>query len=163
MTEFRNKDAHHPEFMIEVTYMDSSEVKELLETLLHNFRRVYMDGFEGMTDTTERDQITKDSDRAWETLNSIFRNHSEFSQAFLADMTEGADFRILQRLQQWAELSHRQRPGGPALQHTVVLNDLSGCSEYLDELTIDPPTGEPAIWPFINIIRHVLRISNDAV
>lgn len=156
MTEFRNVDSRHPNRTIEVTYMDPDEVKELLQELLQSFRMYYTDSFREVTNIEEQERIREQSTRAWSTFHSMFRDQPGLTHEFLADQTEGAQPRILERLQEWARLSCRQRPGGTALQHTAALSSLAHCQSHLDTLTMDPRgERETAIWPFINIIRYV--------
>lgn len=156
MTEFRNIDARHPNRTIEVTYMDSEEVKELLQELLQSFRMYYTDIFREVTSIEEQEHIRERSTRAWGTFNSMFRDQPDLTHEFLADQTEGAQPRILERLQEWARLSCRQRPGGTDSGHTAVLDSLDQCRSHLDTLTMDRHgERETAIWPFINLIRYV--------
>lgn len=155
MTEFRNKDANHPNLMIEVNYMDMEEARELLRSLIQSFRMYYTDVFKEVVDETEKERTREQSTKAWATLYSMFRNQPELSHEFLADQTEGAQSRILEQFWQWTSASCTQRPGGAVSQHTVVLDDIHQCRAYLDELTMNPPGNMPATWPFINIIRCV--------
>lgn len=154
MTEFRDIDAHHPSWTIEVIYMDSEEVRELLQELLQSFRMYYTDIFREVTNMEEQERIRERSTRAWATFHSMFRNQPDLTHEFLADQTEGAQSQILERLQQWAQLSCGQRPGGTALQHSAVLGSFHRCQSYLDTLTMDlQDKGKTAIWPFIKLIR----------
>ena len=154
VTEFRDIDRHHPSWTIEVLYMDSEEVKELLEELLQSFRMYYTDTFREVTNMQEQERIRERSTRAWATFHSMFRGQPDLTHEFLADQTEAAHSRILERLQQWTQPSSRQRPGGPALQHKAVLGSFNLCQSHLDRLTMDPQDeGETAIWPFIKLIR----------
>ncbi|RJE17724.1 hypothetical protein PHISCL_09938, partial [Aspergillus sclerotialis] len=158
VTEFRNADASHPNRTIEVMYMSTEEVNELLEALLQSFRMYFTDTVIRweVKNIEEQEQIREKGFRAWSTLHSMFRGRPELTHQFLSDTTEGALPRILGRLREWAEASYSQRPGGTALHHTVVLGSRQECRDYLDMLTMDPKDErETAVWPFIKLISHL--------
>ncbi|KAB8270563.1 hypothetical protein BDV30DRAFT_228831 [Aspergillus minisclerotigenes] len=155
VTEFRHTDARHPyRYAIEVDYMDEEEVNELLEELVQSFRMYYTDFYREVTGVEEQERIRDGSTRAWSTLNSLFRDQPELTHQFLSDQTDGALSRILAQLKDWAAQSCTRRPGGAALQHTIIPGNVQECSSHLDMLTMDPrDESEAAIWPFIKLIR----------
>ncbi|RMZ42023.1 hypothetical protein CA14_010444 [Aspergillus flavus] len=159
VTEFRHTDARHPyRYAIEVDYMDEEEVNELLEELVQSFRMYYTDFYRDVTGVEEQERIRDGSTRAWSTLNSLFRDQPELTHQFLSDQTDGALSRILAQLKDWAAQSCTRRPGGAALQHTIIPGNVQECSSHLDMLTMDPrDESEAAIWPFIKLIRVYLR------
>ncbi|UDD59534.1 hypothetical protein AFCA_006956 [Aspergillus flavus] len=171
VTEFRHTDARHPyRYAIEVDYMDEEEVNELLEELVQSFRMYYTDFYRDVTGVEEQERIRDGSTRAWSTLNSLFRDQPELTHQFLSDQTDGALSRILAQLKDWAAQSCTRRPGGAALQHTIIPGNVQECSSHLDMLTMDPrDESEAAIWPFIKLIRldrflvesRNLRITNQ--
>ncbi|GMF67909.1 unnamed protein product [Aspergillus oryzae] len=156
VTEFRHTDARHPDrYAIEVDYMDGEEVKELLEELVQSFRMYYTDLYREVTSIEEQERIRDRSTRAWSTLNSLFRDQPELTHEFLSDQADGALSGILERLKDWAAQSCTRRPGGAALQHTIIPGNVQECRSHLDMLTMDPRgESEVAIWPFIKLIRH---------
>lgn len=156
VTEFRNADASHPNRTIEVLYMSTDEVNELLEALLQSFRLYYTDTVfrEEVGDIQEQEQIREKATRAWSTFNSMFRERQELTREFLSDTSEGALPRILGELRRWAEASYSRRPGGTALNHTVTLASRQECCDHLDMLTMDSKNERgTAVWPFIKLIR----------
>lgn len=156
MTEFRNVDDNHQNpFTIEVDFMNTDEVKELLEELLRCFRLYYTKEYRQVRDEEERERIEKSSTRAWKTLKSIFPNQPCLSHDFLSGDADGAESRILRTLEEWANAGAIHRPGGPGvLQYSVTASHLDKCKEHLDMLTTDhPDKNRPAIWPFIKLIR----------
>ncbi|PIG85793.1 hypothetical protein AARAC_011290 [Aspergillus arachidicola] len=159
VTEFRHADARHPDrYVIEVDYMDEEEVKELLEELVQSFRLYYTDLYREVTSIEEQERIRDRSTRAWSTLNSLFRDQPELTHEFLSDQADGALSGILERLKDWAAQSCTRRPGGAALQHTIIPGNVQECRSHLDMLTMDPRgESEVAIWPFIKLIRVYLR------
>ncbi|EIT76021.1 hypothetical protein BDV35DRAFT_356397 [Aspergillus flavus] len=159
VTEFRHTDARHPDrYAIEVDYMDGEEVKELLEELVQSFRMYYTDLYREVTSIEEQERIRDRSTRAWSTLNSLFRDQPELTHEFLSDQADGALSGILERLKDWAAQSCTRRPGGAALQHTIIPGNVQECRSHLDMLTMDPRgESEVAIWPFIKLIRVYLR------
>ncbi|KAB8261079.1 hypothetical protein BDV32DRAFT_137730 [Aspergillus pseudonomiae] len=156
VTEFRHTDARHPDrYTIEVDYMDEEEVKELLEELVQSFRMYYTDLYREVTSIEEQERIRDRSTRAWSTLNSLFRDQPELTHEFLSDQTDDALSRILEQLGDWAAQSCTRRPGGAALQHTIIPSNVQECRSQLDMLTMDPrDESEVAIWPFIKLIRE---------
>ncbi|KNG83860.1 hypothetical protein ANOM_007635 [Aspergillus nomiae NRRL 13137] len=159
VTEFRHMDARHPDrYTIEIDYMDEEEVKELLEELVQSFRMYYTDLYREVTSIEEQERIRDRSTRAWSTLNSLFRDQPELTHEFLSDQTDDALSRILEQLGDWAAQSCTRRPGGAALQHTIIPSNVQECRSQLDMLTMDPrDESEVAIWPFIKLIRVYLR------
>ncbi|KAE8311842.1 hypothetical protein BDV41DRAFT_565575 [Aspergillus transmontanensis] len=156
VTEFRHTDARHPyRYAIEVDYMDEEEVNELLEELVQSFRMYYTDLYRDVIGVEEQERIRDGSTRAWSTLNSLFRDQPGLTHEFLSDQTDGALSRILAQLKDWAAQSCTQRPGGTALQHTIIPGNVQECRSHLDMLTMDPrDESEAAIWPFIKLIRE---------
>ncbi|KAB8203587.1 hypothetical protein BDV34DRAFT_214505 [Aspergillus parasiticus] len=156
VTEFRHTDARHPyRYAIEVDYMDEEEVNELLEELVQSFRMYYTDLYREVIGVEEQERIRDGSTRAWSTLNSLFRDQPGLTHEFLSDQTDGALSRILAQLKDWAAQSCTQRPGGAALQHTIISGNVQECRSHLDMLTMDPrDESEAAIWPFIKLIRE---------
>ncbi|KAF7589335.1 hypothetical protein BBP40_004449 [Aspergillus hancockii] len=159
VTEFRHTDARHPNrFTIEINYMDTKEVKELLEELVQSFRMYYTNLYREVDNIEEQERIRDRSTRAWSTLNSLFRDQPDLTHEFLSEETEGALHKILNRLEEWAARSCMRRPGGSALQHTINPGNVQECRSQLDMLTMDPhDEREIAIWPFIKLIRVYLR------
>ncbi|GAB1193803.1 hypothetical protein APSETT444_003033 [Aspergillus pseudonomiae] len=155
VTEFRHTDARHPDcYAIEVDYMDEEEVKELLEELVQSFRMYYTDLYREVTSIEEQERIRDRSTRAWSTLNSLFKDQPDLTHEFLSDQTDGALSRILEQLGDWAAQSCTRRPGGAALQHTIIPSNVQECRSQLDMLTMDSrDESEVAIWPFIKLIR----------
>ncbi|KAI9933211.1 hypothetical protein MW887_007683 [Aspergillus wentii] len=159
VTEFRNVDALHPNrYTIEVDYMNTDEVKELLEELLQSFRMYHTDSFREVTTPEEQQRVRDLSTRAWSSLSSMFRDQPELTVEFLANENNGALPNILDRLHQWSASSFRRRPGGTALSYSISPMSLEECRTHLDMLTMDPhEEGEVAIWPFIKLIKVYLR------
>ncbi|KAE8370056.1 hypothetical protein BDV27DRAFT_140731 [Aspergillus caelatus] len=156
VTEFRHTDARHPDrYSIDVDYMNEEEVKELLEELVQSFRMYYTELYREVTSIEEQERIRDRSTRAWSTLNSLFRDRPGLTHEFLSDQTDGALSRILEQLKDWAAQSCTRRPGGAALQHTIIPGSVQECRSHLDMLTMDPRgESEVAIWPFIKLIRE---------
>ncbi|KAE8380157.1 hypothetical protein BDV26DRAFT_258086 [Aspergillus bertholletiae] len=159
VTEFRHMDVHHPgRYTIEVEYMDEDEVKELLRELVQSFRMFYTDTFREVIGVEEQEKIRDEATRAERTLKSMFKDQPELTREFLSDQTDGALSRILGWLGGWAAQSCTRRPGGAALQHTIIPDGVQECRSQLDMLTMDPrDESEVSIWPFIKLIRVYLR------
>ncbi|OJJ42340.1 hypothetical protein ASPZODRAFT_125698 [Penicilliopsis zonata CBS 506.65] len=157
VTELRHTDDSHPPYTVEVDYMDSDAIKELLEELVQSFRMYHTDNvFREVESVHEQQRVREQATRAWSTLTSLFRGHDELTHEFLAEQGEGAYRRILDQLCRWTEASFTSRPGGEASRYCVVTGNLEACRRQVEILTRDPEDGV-AWWPFINIIRLYIR------
>ncbi|PLN80725.1 hypothetical protein BDW42DRAFT_170368 [Aspergillus taichungensis] len=159
VTEFRHSGNDHDAFTIEAEFMNSDEVKELLEELLQSVRQFHTDSlYQQLRSAEEQASCREKSDRAWEALESLFNNEPEMSLEYVSRDEEGAELAILNQLERWALLGSAHRPGGPnSLEYTAVCTCLDECKQQLDTLTADSPEGNrPALWPFIKLIKVYL-------
>ncbi|KAJ5772392.1 hypothetical protein N7520_002921 [Penicillium odoratum] len=161
VTEFRYIDDSHPgPYTIEALFMNSEEITELLEELLRSYR-VYRceSSFRDLTSAEEREKLRDTAISAEETLQSLFNNQPGWNLEFLQDETEGAEKVILVKLKKWAEIAVSLRPGDhDSLVYTTVAKNLDRCKERIDDLVADTrEDGEPALWPFIRLIRVYLK------
>lgn len=156
MTEFRQVDETHPHpYTIEADFMTIDEMIELLRELLMAYRIRHTRAFNEDLAEGESDRITRLSERSWATLQSLFPNEGELTQAFLSNEGPGAEDRILARLAEWAMAGLNHRPGGPdALHYAIRARDIHDCRENIDILTVASREQErPALWPFVKLIR----------
>lgn len=160
ITEYRYRPAHHNEpFGIEVDYMTSGEIKEFIEELLRSFQACHIPAFEGIEDETERQEIRWRSDKAWHTLDLMFRNHQDFSQQFLLEYPTDSDRSLVKLLEQWATEFLDQRPGGTEC-HTWFSTsfNIDECLKNLDPFRSNPTDQDTAaLWPYIRVIRVYIR------
>ncbi|KAJ5657468.1 uncharacterized protein N7484_001117 [Penicillium longicatenatum] len=161
VTEFRYVDDSHPgPYTIEALFMSPTEITELLEELLRSFR-VYccQSSFSELSSIEEQEKLRNASSRAEETLESLFQSQPGWNREFLADETEGAEAVILAQLKEWAHNAVSLRPGGQdSLVYTVTAKNLQRCTIELDYLAADcHEDGQPALWPFIRLIRVYLK------
>lgn len=163
VTEFRHTDeAHTGPFTIEAEFMTTVEMKELLEELLLNFRQFYVpSAYRELQGEEARQQCRDAAERAWETFQSLFRSQPRLTMDFLSEDRDEAYDEILYELERWAYAGLTHRPGGTdALDYSAVAGDLRECKDLLDTLTADHQgDGNPALWPFVKLIRSVLTIS----
>ncbi|KAJ5788562.1 hypothetical protein N7457_003552 [Penicillium paradoxum] len=160
VTEFRHTDDNHTgPFRIEAEYMNKEEMTELIDELLVNFRQFYVSSIFRELKTTEEQQNCRDAAaKAWESLQSLFKDQPELTIEFLSDETDGARSDTLAQLEQWASagLAHRQG-GSDALEYSATAGDIEECQSTLDQLAADSSeAGGPALWPFIKLIRVYL-------
>ncbi|KAF9893535.1 hypothetical protein FE257_010847 [Aspergillus nanangensis] len=156
VTEFRHVNETHPNrYTIEADFMDTEEVKELLEELLRSFRQFYTGAYTEVSTPDEQERVRAVATRAQHTLTSLFPNHPEIDHDFLLREEANAEVDILETLQNCAMDNLDYRPGGrDALHHVVVAQDSEDCMVELDKLTTDPTdVTRPAIWPFVKLIR----------
>ncbi|KAA8643996.1 uncharacterized protein ATNIH1004_008192 [Aspergillus tanneri] len=133
VAEFRNSDDDHSPYTIEAFFMNTKEMKELLEELLQS-----------------------------EKLESLFKNELEMSLEYLSRDEEGAETAILEQLQRWALIGLAHRAGGPnSLQYSIISGDMDECKQQLDTLTADLSSTRPALWPFIKLVKLSDHIPQD--
>ncbi|OQD91133.1 hypothetical protein PENANT_c001G02645 [Penicillium antarcticum] len=160
-TEFRHTDdTHTGPFTIEAEFMNTEEMRELLEHLLLDFRKFYVSSIYRELQTTEEQRKCQDAAvKSWETLQSLFKTQPSLTIEFLSDVAEGAHAQILTMLERWAYAGLTNRQGGSdALEYSVIAGDIEECKSILDHLAADNPEGGgPALWPFIKLIRVYLN------
>ncbi|KAL4991483.1 hypothetical protein BDW68DRAFT_142463 [Aspergillus falconensis] len=159
VTEFRQTDETHPHpFTIEVDFMNTDELKELLQELLRDYRMRHTRAFDEVTEQKESERITALARRALATLNSLFKNEADMTEEFLSNEAPHAEELILTRLEEWALAGLDHRPGGrEALHHRIEARDIYHCRENIDIFTVASRPGKPALWPFVKLIRVYLR------
>ncbi|KAL4805559.1 hypothetical protein BDV18DRAFT_161210 [Aspergillus unguis] len=163
VTEFRHTDETHPQpYTIEADFMTADEQKELLQELMRSYRLRHTGAFREITNEVtaeESRRIETMSQRAWDTLRSLFPGQGALTEEFLSDEQPGSEGRILRQIEQWAMSGLHHRPGGPeALHYRVEASNMDECRENLDSLTVfSSEPGVPAIWPFVKLIRVYLR------
>ncbi|KAJ5708561.1 hypothetical protein N7488_008362 [Penicillium malachiteum] len=153
VTEFRNVDNAHPNpYTIEIDFMGSEEIKELLEGLLRNFRT-----FNGpsLYDQNYSDKECDKATRAMHTLESLFHDKEQLTPKFLSYESEDAWETIIKMLEAWAGDVLAQRPDQIKDRMAVVTtDDLQSCKDYLDFLmNSSHKNGNLVLWPFIDLIR----------
>ncbi|KAJ5622536.1 hypothetical protein N7528_005768 [Penicillium herquei] len=161
VTEFRSTDSAHPDpYTIEIEFMESEEIKELLEELLRNFRAFYCPLlYSNVTSKDARESIKLAGERARQTFESLFHDRTETIYELLGDESENNWDSIINMLETWAGEVLAQRPDQIRDSVAVVTtNDLQSCKDYLDHLmTSSHENGDLVLWPFINLIRVYIR------
>ncbi|KAJ5719982.1 hypothetical protein N7493_006860 [Penicillium malachiteum] len=161
VTEFRNVDNAHPNpYTIEIDFMGSEDIKELLEELLRNFRTYNRPSLcDQISSDEECDKAEMAATRAMRTLESLFHDKEELTPEFLGDESEDAWERIIKRLETWAGDVLARRPDQIKDRSAVVTtDDLQSCKDYLDFLMNSSHKNENLVlWPFINLIRVYLQ------
>ncbi|KAI3192488.1 hypothetical protein CBS147311_9154 [Penicillium roqueforti] len=161
VTEFRHVDENHTgPFTIEADFMTSEEMKGLLGELLTIFRQFHVTRFFQELKSQEEQQKCRDqAGRAWGTFQSLFNKQPGLTMEHLSQDFEDAYLVLLSQLERWASASLALRPGGlDALEYSVVAGDIEECRDILDMLTAsNAGNGNPAIWPFIKLIRVYLK------
>lgn len=140
--------------------MTTDEMNELLRELLMAYRIRHTRAFNEDLAEGEADRITRLSERSWTTLQSLFPNEGDLTEAFLSNEEPDAEDRILARLREWAMAGLNHRPGGSDFLHyTIRARDIRHCRENIDILTVASREPQrPALWPFVKLIRWVLRV-----
>ncbi|KAJ5100706.1 hypothetical protein N7456_006758 [Penicillium angulare] len=161
VTEFRSADDNHLQaYTIEVHFMASDDIRELLEELLRNFRAYYCDSlFREIESPDEREKCKTEAGKAWMALESLFSDQHELTHDFLSKEGSGAWEAAMTKLQTWANAAVAGRSGdGQSLVSKVPTGSLQGCKDYLDHLSAEShDNGDPALWPFIKLIRVYLK------
>ena len=138
--------------------MTAEEVKELLEELLRTFKLCFIPAFNDVDSIQEQNEIRDKSSKAWETLQSMFRDRPELTQAFLKQESTGEEASVLSTLQEWATAVLAKRPGGANTNTwSAAAMDVDDCTDKLDPFVRDPVDENlPSLWPFVRIIRLVM-------
>lgn len=148
MTEYRQKKPEHvAPITIEVEYLSTSGMKELVTELLWSYRQLYLPGVES-DETPEQDyaRYMRESDQAWSALQSAFRHQRQFTKEFLRDMSEGALEKITNQVLQW--VSEIEWPSGGNDGFWVsTAQTAEECCEKTKVFMQDK------YWPFTKIIR----------
>ncbi|KAJ5557173.1 hypothetical protein N7494_001088 [Penicillium frequentans] len=159
--EFRYVSNSNPQpYTLEAFFMNSEEIRELLEELLRSFRLYHCESsFNDIGSIDEKESLMDAADRAEGTLKSLFESQPDWGLDFLRDESEGAEKTILVKLEGWALAEVSRRPGShDSLVYTVISDDLKGCIEQLDYLAADSHTGGgPVFWPFTKLLRVYLK------
>lgn len=152
-------------YHLEVDYMTAEEVEEFLEELLLSYRAYYTLRSREVDDTDELNSVKTKAEKAWKTLDSLFKNQRELTQEFLAKEGTQAELSILGELTSMAGKVQQNRPGSLANQ------TWSASAETVDDLAhkLEPfirdnveDNGSP-IWPFVRIIRFVNTSFTDII
>ncbi|OKO99829.1 hypothetical protein PENSUB_8046 [Penicillium subrubescens] len=118
-------------------------------------------GFEESADVLTPEKVTElklSSDGALETLYALFRDQAACTPEFLTGNGDpNSETQVLDKLLQMATDGLYRRPGkmtsGCYIQATDGIDE---CKRYLDLLTTDGRGNDPAIWPFVKLIRVYL-------
>jgi hypothetical protein len=106
----------------------------------------------------EKLEYQKANITALQTLDALFKGQDKLTQAFLVrDDGPNCEAEILDNLVQKAAEGLSGRTEWPnTTKHTSTSGSLDECRRNLDWLTTNPKTEQPAIWPFIKLIRFVI-------
>lgn len=157
VTEYRQKKPEHrAPITIEVEYLSTSGIKELVRELLWSYRQLFLPGVES-SETSDRDyaRYTRESEEAWSALQAAFKHKRQFTQKTAQDMSEGALERITDQLIEWT--GEIEWPtGGVDGFWTCTAETAEECVEHTRLFMQDK------YWPFTKIIRvylnsHVLK------
>ncbi|OCK73886.1 hypothetical protein K432DRAFT_430339 [Lepidopterella palustris CBS 459.81] len=160
VTEYRFRATHHEEpYGIEVDYMNTEEVKELLEELLRTYRQCYIPAFQEVDSVQEKTEIRKRSAKAWDTLRSVFKTKPRLTKEFVLVDSADAEASVLNTLLEWANGVLLRRPGGAnARTWSATASTVDECVDKVDPFVRDPiDESKPVLWPFIRIVRIFLR------
>ncbi|KAF2680709.1 hypothetical protein K458DRAFT_311139 [Lentithecium fluviatile CBS 122367] len=160
ITEYWFRPAHCNEpLAIEVDYLTTEEIRELIQELLRIFRAGHDTSLRDTVSFEERHDIRLQAEKAWSTLHSMFRNQQFFTKEFLLRYPINAQTPLLDVLHHWATDFLATRPGGgKARTWYTTAFDAEECSDKLDAFVSDPvDEGKSALWPFIRLTRVYLR------
>ncbi|KAI5462790.1 hypothetical protein BGZ63DRAFT_352526, partial [Mariannaea sp. PMI_226] len=157
VTEYRQLKAEHDgPITIEVEYLSSLEIKELIRELLWSYRQLFLPSVES-SDTSEQDyaRYTRESEHAWSALNAAFGHKRQFNQNFAQDTSDGAIERITDQLIQWAGEIEWPSNGADGFW-TATSQTAEECIGHTKMFM------QNKYWPFTKIIRvyldaHILK------
>ncbi|KAF2114884.1 hypothetical protein BDV96DRAFT_576070 [Lophiotrema nucula] len=160
ITEYRFRPAHHDEpFGLEVDYLSSEEIKELIEELLRSFRACYIPAFQAIDGAEERQHIKERSEKAWQTLHSMYRDQPIFTREFVLEHTSDIKTPLVGILQRWTAKFLAARPGGlESRTWSATAFNTDECRDKLDAFTRNPlDQSTAALWPLVRVVRIYLR------
>lgn len=133
---------------MEVEYLSTSEMEELIKELLWSFRRMYLPNAEddGIAES-EYARMLRESGEAWSSLEAAFSHQKAFNKNFLMqDMSEAGLAVATAQLVQW---SHElDWPAGTdSGKWTSTADTADECYEKTSIFMQDK------FWPFTKIIR----------
>lgn len=137
--------------------MMEDEIHELLEELLRDFRQYNHQGQSSATldSTQEQSEFKNRANRAWETLQTMFKHQRKFSKRFLKSDVD--ELEILDELKKLARSEMTRLPGLDGLHHTMTAHDLDQCRSQLEELTSSCSSSNGfVLWPFIKLIKYYI-------
>lgn len=149
VTEYRHKQEHHDApITIEVEYLSSTGIEDLLRELLWSYRQLYLPLVES-NETSEKEyaKYQAESDHAWSALHAAFGHQQGYNKEFLQDMSEGASERALDQLEQWSQ-DIEWPNGGEGGNWTSTATTPEECCEKTKVFMQD------RLWPFTKIIRY---------
>jgi hypothetical protein len=146
---------------MEVDYMTVEEIRELIDELLRTFRACYTPAFHDVQDTEERQEIRLRSEKAWRTLEAMYRNQSIFTKEFLLEYPSNLKTPLCKVLEQWSTTFLARRPGGSeCLAWASTAFTVDEATDKLNAFTCSPiDNNTPALWPYIRVVRVYLRAS----
>jgi hypothetical protein len=141
---------------MEVEYMTSEDVKDLLEELLSDYRAYYSDSFKEVYSQEEQKAIKSRAEKASSMLDALFGDR--ISLEMLSNPASELSA-VLATLQSLALEVLRQRPGGIDTPiWSTVTHSVEELTSQIDPFIRDSSEGNlPVIWPFVKIIRFVGR------
>lgn len=181
--EYRAVDEkHNRPYTVEVDFMEQNEMRDVLWDHLQNIRQYYFkveqprevahsrvedsddsENEDAEASADDEDKLTRKElvklERGKRSadliLEALFKGDAKLDKEFLVRSGSAeAEDEILDTLLQIATDGLLDRPGGPdAVRYAEACPDLGSCKDLLDLLTTNPRGDEPAIWPFVKLIR----------
>jgi hypothetical protein len=148
VTEYRQKTKDHTApITIEVEYLSSSEIEELIKELVWNYRQLFLPEVEAdSVDARDYMRYQRESEQAWSALEAAFSHKETFKQEFLSDMSEGALERVTDQLIQWTRDLDWPEDGNSGMWKSTA-DTAEECCEKTSIFMQD------RFWPFTKIIR----------
>jgi hypothetical protein len=160
VTEYCFRPTHYSEpFGIDVDYLTTGEIRELIQELLKSFHAGYDTALLDIASFEEQANMRYKADKAWYTLYVMFRSQKFFTKDFLLRYPTNAQTPLIDVLHHWAvDFLATCSSGGEARMWSTAAFDIDECSDKLSAFT-GSPIGEctPALWPFVRLARVYLR------
>ncbi|KAF4472847.1 hypothetical protein FALBO_253 [Fusarium albosuccineum] len=152
VTEYRQKRAEHSApITIEVEYLSTYEIEEIVREMLWSYRQLFLPGIES-NDTSDQDyaRYSRESEQAWSALHAAFKHKRQFTQKFAQDTSEGALERVTRQLIEWTTEIEWPSSGIDGFW-TSTAETAEECVEHTKLFMQDK------YWPFTKIIRVYLN------
>jgi hypothetical protein len=148
VTEYRQNTAEHKSpITVEVEYLSTSEIEDLIKELLWNYRQIFLPEIEeDKVDAKDYARYQRESEQAWSALEAGFKHQRGFSRRWLSDTAQGSLEKVTDQLIQWTHELHWP-DGADSGTWKTTATTAEECCEMTSIFMQD------RFWPFTKIIR----------
>jgi GTPase SAR1 family protein len=151
ISEYRYKKPEHTApIHIEVERLSEPEIHELVNELVWNYRKLYLPDVKDKT-TKEYEELERESNLAWSTLNTAFGHKEEFNKKMIELDSQDGLKKVTSKLTSWTmELEWPKGEGDDPKIWKATAQDAIECCKNTEIFMKD------RFWPFTKIVRVYL-------